>query len=154
MNFLLIRIIIIISFHDAYKYWSCCHHKKFSDFDDFQKLPPCAQADEHILIAKVEYKENWFQTGGIITIALYGLKGARRVSQMDDGQIRSKVLIKGGRYLFARFINHQGLIIFEKEWPLHDYVRSEDAKVIINVSNVQITLKKSNENYHWPKLTE
>lgn len=102
------------------------------------------------MIAKIEYKENWFQTPGTITIALYGLKGARQESQ--DGKIRSKVLIRGGRHLFVRLINHEGLIIFEKEWTLRDYVRNEGNKVIINVSNVQITLKKSNENYHWPKL--
>ncbi|KAH7639505.1 cysteine and histidine rich domain containing protein [Dermatophagoides farinae] len=137
-------------FHDAYKFWSCCQHKKFSDFEDFQKLTPCARADNHILIAKVEHKENWFQTGGMITIALYGLKGARRESR--DGQNRSKVSIRGGRYLFARLINHEGLVIFEKEWTLQDYISHEGGKVTINVSNVQIALKKSNESYHWPKL--
>lgn len=135
------------SFHDAYKFWSCCQHKKFYNFDDFQKLPPCAESDRHELIPKIDYKENWFQAGDTITIALYGLKGARKIDQ-------SKAILRGGRTLCVTLANESGSIIFEKEWPLYDYVNGEHtgSKVTINPSNVQIVLKKCKDKFHWPAL--
>lgn len=30
-------------FHDVYKYWSCCKEKKTMDFEEFEKIPPCAK---------------------------------------------------------------------------------------------------------------
>src|SRR5699024_91721 len=124
------------SFHDSLKYWSCCPHKKFTEFEDFQKLPPCAEAFAHDPMVKIDYKENWFQAGAQLTIALYGLKGARAV----EG--KCEVTLRGGRKLFARLVNLQGITIFENEWLLNDYVLAEGSKATINPSNVQIVLQK------------
>lgn len=134
-------------FHDSLKFWSCCPHKKFTEFEEFQKLPPCAQADRHQLMVKIDYKENWFQTGPTLTIALYGLKGARYVED------KCQVKLVGGRKLFVRLVNAQGITIFEKQWHLFDYINLNDScKVLLNPSNVQIVLQKANGRSHWPEL--
>ncbi|KAJ6225128.1 hypothetical protein RDWZM_003673 [Blomia tropicalis] len=135
-------------FHDSLKFWSCCPNKKFTEFEDFQKLPPCSKADSHELMIKVDYKENWFQTGGNLTIALYGLRGARIV---DD---KSFAIIRGGRELTVRLVNSKGIIIFENKWRLYDFVLAEGSKVTINPSNTQIVLQKANNRSHWPDLIE
>ena len=99
-------------------------------------------------MVKIDYKENWFQTGGTITIALYGLKGARLV----EG--KTEVTLRGGRSLFLRMVNMSGITIFENEWFLKDYILAEGSKVTLNPSNVQIVLQKTNSRFHWPTLVE
>lgn len=109
-------------------------------------MPPCAKSERHELIPKIDYKENWFQAGDSITIALYGLKGARKPE--------SKAILRGDKTLSVTLATDSGSIIFEKEWLLYDYVNGDNnnSKVTINSSNVQIVLKKSKEQFHWPKL--
>lgn len=99
------------------------------------------------MMVKIDFRENWFQTGSTLTIALYGLKGARLV----EG--KCEVTLRGGRTLFARLVNLQGFIIFENEWRLMDYVLAAGSKVTINPSNVQIALQKANGAF-WPSLVE
>lgn len=135
-----------VRFHDSLKFWSCCPQKKFTEFDDFQKLPPCAEQSHHIFIAKVDTKENWFQAGANVTIALYGLKGARLV----EG--KTIATLTGAKVLNIRLFNVDGVIIFENEWNLFDHVIAGGCKVTLNPSNVQIVLEKSNNRIHWPSL--
>lgn len=98
-------------------------------------------------MVKIDYKENWFQTGATLTIALYGLKGARYVED------KCLVELRGGRKLYVRLVNAQGITIFENHWHLHDYVVINDScKVLLNPSNVQIVLQKANGRSHWPSL--
>lgn len=97
-------------------------------------------------MVKINYKENWFQTGPTLTIALYGLKGARNV----EG--KCEVSLRGGRKLYVRLVNDQGITIFENQWHLLDYVLASDSKVLLNASNVQIVLQKATGSSHWPTL--
>lgn len=98
------------------------------------------------MMVKNDYKENWFQTGPTLTIALYGLKGARYV----EG--KCEVSLRGGRKLYVRLVNDQGIAIFENQWHLLDYVVAGGSKVLLNASNVQIALQKANSRSHWPSL--
>lgn len=38
-------------FHDTFKYWACCPDKKASDWEDFEKIPPC-QRGAHSSVPK------------------------------------------------------------------------------------------------------
>lgn len=98
------------------------------------------------MMIKVDCKENWFQTGATLTIALYGLKGAR---QMEG---RSIVKLVGGRTLSVHLVDLNGITIFEKDWQLYDYVLADKCKATLNASNVQIILHKANCKSHWPSL--
>ncbi|KAF7493866.1 Cysteine and histidine-rich domain-containing protein 1 [Sarcoptes scabiei] len=137
-----------VIFHDTYKFWTCCRHRRFDSFEDCQKFEPCARADSHDLIAKIEIKENWFQTNDSLTIALYGLKGVRKIEN------KSLVKLKGGRTLSVSFVDRNELIVFEKTWNLYDYVIGEKSSVQINPSNVLITLIKSRPKIHWPSIEQ
>lgn len=95
---------------------------------------------------KVDCKENWFQTGNTLTIALYGLRGAR----LREG--KSMATIRGGRQLCLHLVNSNSITIFEKQWLLKDYVLAEKCKVTLNASNVQIVLHKANDKVFWSDL--
>jgi hypothetical protein len=39
-------------FHDTYKYWSCCPEKRSMEFEEFERVPPCARGvHRHDLIS-------------------------------------------------------------------------------------------------------
>ena len=99
------------------------------------------------MIIKIDAKENWFQSDDAITLALYGLKGAR----LADG--KSTAELRGGKILTVKFYNNIGVQLFERTWNFVDYIVGKDSKITLNSANVQIVLKKGNTGIHWKSLT-
>jgi hypothetical protein len=68
-------------FHETVKFWSCCPTKKAYDWDDFQKIPGCCEA-EHCTIVKEETGAKQFLGGTDLRAAANG--GDNPLKSIDD----------------------------------------------------------------------
>ena len=133
-----------VIFHETLKYWTCCPHKKFTDFDDFEALIGCCRGDHEMTTNSMKPREDWFQTQNKVHVILYGLKGSRA---------QHSSVTTNGKTLIARFNDSKGIILFQNEWKLSALISSSESRVVISSSKVEIILEKFLKK-SWNKLNE
>ncbi|XP_054165944.1 cysteine and histidine-rich domain-containing protein morgana-like [Oppia nitens] len=122
-------------FHETLKYWTCCPHKKFTDFDDFEAFTGCQSDPKHEMsVIEAKVREDWFQTSDSIHIVLYGVKCARS----DNSKVKSN-----GKQLEVDFRNAENDSIYAKTWTLNGgSVRPEESVVVCERTKAEIRLRK------------